>query len=207
MNPFFESTALLLVLLNPFLVMLYILDLVEKLPAARFRSVMIRGSLIATSIFLLLSLLGDAVFTTVIQAEFASFQIFGGIIFLLVGLQFIFKGPKAIESLRGDSDNVAGTVAMPGLIGPGTISASILAGQKLSPVPAGVAIVLAVSLSIGMILLLKQVHDHVRPRREPLVQRYIEITGRITALFLGTISIEMIMRGVITWAGKAMETF
>ena len=53
-----------------------------------------------------------------------------------------------------------------------------------------------------MILLLKAVHDYVRPRNEPLVQRYIEVTGRIMALFVGTISVDMIMQGIQIWAGK-----
>lgn len=199
MNPFLQSATLLLVLLNPFLVMIYTLDLVEKLSAERFRSVMFRAALIAISVFAVFAILGDAIFSTVIQAEFASFQIFGGIVFLLIGLQFVFQGPRAIEVLRGESEHIAGAVAMPVLIGPGTISASILAGQRLPPLAACAAIALGVSVSILMILGLKKIHDHVRPRKEPLVQRYIEITGRITALFVGTVAVEMIMRGLISW--------
>jgi small neutral amino acid transporter SnatA (MarC family) len=42
----------------------------------------------------------------------------------------------------------------------------------------------------------------VRPRREPLIQRYIEIAGRITALYIGTVAIEMIMQGIRAWLGK-----
>lgn len=49
---------------------------------------------------------------------------------------------------------------------------------------------------------LKVLHDLVRPKREPLIEKYIEITGRITALFVGTISVEMIMQGVRTWVHK-----
>jgi hypothetical protein len=49
---------------------------------------------------------------------------------------------------------------------------------------------------------LKRIHDHVRPRREPLVERYISIAGRIMALFVGTVSVQMIMQGVRTWIAK-----
>jgi small neutral amino acid transporter SnatA (MarC family) len=48
----------------------------------------------------------------------------------------------------------------------------------------------------------KMAHDFVLPRRERLVQKYIEVAGRITALFVGTISVEMIMQGVRTWVGR-----
>lgn len=64
------------------------------------------------------------------------------------------------------------------------------------------AVLLAVTISIVIMLLLKSTFDFVRPRSERLVQRYIEIAGRVTALYVGTISVEMIMQGIKTWADK-----
>ena len=49
-------------------------------------------------------------------------------------------------------------------------------------------------------LALKAIHDFVRPRHEPIIKKYIEIAGRITALYVGTIAVEMIMKGIRTWA-------
>ena len=91
---------------------------------------------------------------------------------------------------------------MPVLIGPGTISASVIIGEKHEPLVASAAVIIAVAISIMMMLALKAVHDFVVPRRERLIQRYIEIAGRITALFVGTVAVEMIMHGIRTWAGK-----
>ncbi len=48
-------------------------------------------------------------------------------------------------------------------------------------------------------IILKRVHDFVRTHNEPMVQRYIEVAGRITALVVGTFAMEMIFRGVETW--------
>jgi multiple antibiotic resistance protein len=146
--------------------------------------------------------LGDTVFSEIMQVEFASFQIFGGIIFLLIGLQLVFRGPQAIKILRGESEHLAGAIAMPVLIGPGTISVSVIIGKRLDPLMAGISIFSAISISIVIILLLKFLHDIVRTRQERLIQRYIEIAGRITALYVGTVSIEMIMQGIRTWADK-----
>ena len=202
MNDFIKSTALLLVLLNPFLVIIYLVDMVENLDQKQFTRVMIRAGLIAGTVFSCFGILGDAIFSRFVQAEFASFQIFGGVVFLLIGLQFVFQGPKAIEILRGKSEHLAGAVAMPVLIGPGTISASVIIGQKHDPLIAVAAILTAVAISIVMMLALKEIHDFVLPRRERLIQRYIEIAGRITALFVGTVAVEMIMQGIRTWAGK-----
>jgi small neutral amino acid transporter SnatA (MarC family) len=202
MTDFLRSSALLLVLLNPFLVIVYLVDVVEKLDRDDFARVLARAGLIATIVFSCFAVLGDAVFADVIQADFASFQIFGGVVFLLIGLQFVFRGPTAIEFLRGDSEGLASAIAMPILVGPGTISASVIIGKRHDSLPACGAVLVAVGTSILIMIGLKAIHDYVRPRHEPLIQRYIEIAGRITALFVGTVSIQMIMQGTQTWIHK-----
>lgn len=202
MTDFMRSVALLFLLLNPFLVIVYLVEVVQKFEHAAFKRVMLRAGAIAMAVFVGFALLGDTVFSRFMQADFASFQIFGGIVFLTIGLQFVFRGSAAIEALRGESAHVAGAIAMPILIGPGTISASVIIGQRHDPLIAIGAIGVAVLGSILIILVLKRIHDWVRPRNEPLIERYIEVAGRITALFVGTFSIQMIMQGLQEWVAK-----
>ncbi|MGJ8670344.1 MAG: MarC family protein [Oceanococcus sp.] len=199
---FFHSFTLMLVLLNPFLVIVYLVDVVDKLDRTQFRKVLLRAGLIAGIVFCVFAWLGDAAFNTLMQADFASFQIFGGVVFLLIGVQFVFQGPQAIEMLRGESRHLAGSIAMPVLIGPGTISASIIIGERHNAAVASLSILLAVAASLLVMLLLKALHDYVKPRNEPLVDRYIQIAGRITALFVGTIAVQMIMTGLSHWVAK-----
>lgn len=201
MTDFLQSTLLMLVLLNPFLVIVYLVDVVRNLEGTQFRLVMIRAGIIASVVLCAFAILGDAIFST-LQVEFASFQIFGGIVFLLIGIQFVFRGPTAIEILQGKSRHIAGSIAMPVLIGPGTISASIVIGERLDKVIASIAVLVAVVVCLITITLLKRLHDYVLPRREALIERYIEIAGRITALYVGTVAIDMIMHGLLSWAGR-----
>ncbi len=202
MTELIQSTALLLILLNPFLVIIYLVDMVEKLEGRIFARVLVRAGVIAGIVFCCFAVVGDAVFSRVMHAEFASFQIFGGVVLLLIGLQFVFRGPTAIEALRGESEHLAGAIAMPVLIGPGTISASVILGKRHDPVAACLAIVIAVAISIALMVVLKAAHDYVRPRNARLVQRYTEVAGRITALYVGTISIDMVMQGMRVWIEK-----
>ncbi len=202
MTDLLKSSILLLVLLNPFLLIIYLIDVVQKLSLAEFTRVLTRAGLIATAVFWVFAVLGDTVFSSVLQAEFASFQIFGGVVFLLIGLQFVFRGPTALEFLRGESRHLAGAIAMPILIGPGTISASVIIGKQHDAIPACATVLASVMISVVIMVGLKALHDVARPKLEPLIQRYIEIAGRITALFVGTISIEMIMQGIRTWVQK-----
>lgn len=202
MIDFIRSSALLLVLLNPFLVIIYLVDVVQKLQRRQFAFVLSRAGLIAAAVFCCFAILGDIIFARILQAEFASFQIFGGVVFLLIGIQFVFRGPTAIEILRGESQHLTGAIAMPVLIGPGTISASVIVGKRHDPVSACLIVLVAVLTSVVLMLALKAFHDFVRPRREPIVERYVEVAGRVLALYVGTVAVDMIMQGVRAWAAK-----
>jgi len=202
MHAFIQTTLLILILLNPFLVIVYLVDVINKLSRPRFLSVLVRAGLISTVVFSVFAVLGDAIFARFLQADFASFQIFGGVIFLLIGIQFVFHGNSAIEGLRGESEYIAGAIAMPIMIGPGTISISVLAGQRLQSVLAVLAIIVAMIICIGVMMLLRIVHDYVRPKNEKLIERYTEIAGRITSIVIGTFAVEMIMQGLKAWLPK-----
>ncbi|MGD2117412.1 MAG: MarC family protein [Chromatiales bacterium] len=202
MDELLKSSALLLVLLNPFLLIVYLTGIVQKLDQKQFSQVLFRAGMISSVVFCSFAILGDAIFVRFMQVEFASFQIFGGIVFLLIGLQFVFHGPAAIEILQGESKHLAGAIAMPVFIGPGTVSASVVIGKKHDPLMACLVIIATVIVCILTLMLLKKLHDVVLPRKEAIVQRYLEIAGRVTALIVGTIAIDMIMRGVRTWVEK-----
>lgn len=197
-----ESAVFLLVLLNPFLLSIYLLDLIEKLSFARLGRVLFRASLISGVVFCAFAWAGDALLTKLLHVRFASFMIFGGAVFLVIGIRFVLMGGDALASLRGSAGHVAGSIAMPFMIGPGTVSASVVAGTR-SPLPLAVlSIALALVATSVTVLLLKFIHDVVRQRNEKLVERYIDIVGRLSALVIGTIAVEMILQGFEKWAGS-----
>lgn len=198
----FIASSSLLVLLNPFLLIVYLIEIVQKLDLRTFILVLLRAGGISAGVFILFAFMGNAIFSKVIQAEFASFQIFGGIIFLMIGIQFVFKGRLAIEALKGKNKYISGAVAMPILIGPGSISYSVIIGEKFSNIQASMAIIFSLTVTLGILIGLKKFHDDIHYKKEAMVQRYFEIAGRITALFVGTISVEMIMSGLSVWIGK-----
>jgi len=199
MSDFIYSLTILLVLLNPFLLIIYLLDLMQELNQKTFSSILVRAGWIAFGVFAAASLAGEYLFSVVLHAKFASFQVFGGVVFLIIGLRFVFQGTKAMQGLRGDPQHVAGAIAMPILIGPATISAAILSGEQLGPILGILNIFVAVFISIVTMMGLKRLHDYVAPRNEALVERYVEIAGRVAALVVGTFSIEMILQGITGW--------
>ncbi len=195
----FKSVIFLFVLLNPFLIVIYLVDVVKCKPKKDFIKILTQAGFISFIVFSLFAVLGDTIFRNIFNANFSSFQIFGGVIFLLIGIQFVFKGGAAIEGLRGESKHVAGAIAMPIFIGPGTISYSVILGEKLSKTESLISIAITLFLCVSILFILKSVYDKIHQKKEYLVEQYIDIAGRITALLIGTISIEMIMKGTSEW--------
>lgn len=198
-QPLLQSFILFFVLLNPFLLSTYLLDLIVDLDTRTFYRVLIRASLISGSVFWLFAWGGEAIFTDYLQVRFASFQLFGGIIFLMIGIRFVFSGVDAIRSTRGPPEHLAGSIAMPFLIGPGTVSAAVVIGAHHEFFVSGLVIFGTLALTMAMVVALKVVHDYVKERNVRLIDRYMEIVGRISALLIGTIAIEMIMIGGGSW--------
>ena len=202
MNEHLKSAILLFTLLNPFLVSVYLVEMVKELRVNQFARILAYAGLVAIIVYVCFAVVGDVIFGEIVQAEFASFQIFGGVILLIIGLQFVFRGPMGMTLLKSKSGYSVGAVAMPVLIGPGTISASLVIGKRHDPLEAIFVIAVAVVTAIMVVIALKLLHDFVLPRNEPLVNKYIEITGRISALYVGTVAVEMIMKGLGVWVGK-----
>lgn len=199
MQAFWESVSLLLLLLNPFLMSIYLVDFIRGLTLGVFARVMIRAAFISLVVFLLFAFFGDQLFLNFFQVHFDSFMIFGGLVFLIIGLRFVMYGAEAMTGLRGFSRHISGSIAMPFMIGPGTVSASVIIGSRHNIAVAGLAIGVGIGLSVGLLIALKGAHDYIRSRHESLIERYIDLTGRASALFIGSFAVEMILKGLEGW--------
>lgn len=193
------SFLLLFALLNPFLMSIYLIDLITDLGIKMFVQVLARGALISAIVFTLFAWGGDAIFSQYLQVRFASFQVFGGAIFLLIGVRFVFSGADAMRAIRGRPEHIAGSIAMPFMIGPGTVSASVVIGARLPVLNAAAVIALTLVLTVVLVTVIKVVHDYVKERNARIIDRYMEIVGRLSALLIGTIAVEMIFEGLGSW--------
>jgi small neutral amino acid transporter SnatA (MarC family) len=196
MEPYLRSFFLFFALFNPFLMSIYLLELIRGLPTQTFARVLIRGSIISTCVFILFAWGGETFFRDYLQVRFASFQIFGGIVFLLIGLRYVFVGAGAVSDLsRSTPDNLAGSIAMPIMIGPGTVSASVVIGTRLPILGAATVIAGTLTLTVLILVSLKILHDRLKYRHAALTDRYVDLVGRMSALLIGTIAMDMIVTG------------
>ena len=199
---FIESITLLFVLLNPFLMSIYLLDLIQELSFKHFARVLVRAGLISFTVFAFLAWAGDELFTNLLGVRYAAFVLFGGIIFLIIGLRFIFQGSEAIRSLRGDAKHLSGSIALPFMIGPGTVNASILAGANLPIFTAILSIFISMILVVLSLIILTWTLDYINNKNSLLIERYIDIVGRLSSLLIGTIAIDMCMQAIELWISK-----
>ena len=109
----------------------------------------------------------------------------------------MFQGADTIGEMRGAPEHLAGTIAMPFMIGPGTISAAVVTGISLPIGGAAMIIFLTLTLTCALMILMKFAHDHLRYKHAKYIDRYVDIVGRLSALLIGTIAVDMIINGII----------
>ncbi|MCF8998764.1 MarC family protein [Acinetobacter nectaris] len=196
LTSYIHSFALLFSLLNPFLMSIYMVGMIRNTDAKIFNKALIQGSFIAYAVFVFFAWGGEAIFNRYLNVRFESFQIFGGIIFLVIGYRYVFQGADTIGDIRAAPEHLAGTVAMPFMIGPGTISAAVVMGMDIKIWGAIAVIAVTLLLTSSILMLMKFLHDNLRYKHAKYVDYYFDIVGRLSALLIGTIAIDMIVTGI-----------
>lgn len=202
MSEIIQAAVLLLVILNPFALSVYLIDIFRGNSLRTVAGIVIRAVLISGVVFSVFACTGEAVFTRVLQVRFAAFQVFGGLLFLLIALRFMLSGSATLMTLRGEPEQLAGTVAMPFMIGPGTVSAATMAGLKLRPVLATVAICGALACTAALLIGFKLLFDWLGARNGRLTERYVQLASRVSAMAMGAIAVEMTLHGLEAWVGS-----
>jgi multiple antibiotic resistance protein len=202
MESFTQIVILFVIVLNPFLLSVYLSNLVDEYSNRAFIGAVAKASVISLVVFSIFSFTGETFFRQILQVRYGSFLVLGGLVFLILSLQYLLQGAKALTLLRGDPKTVEAAIAMPFMIGPGTISVAVLAGARLESDWLGVlAIAMGLVITVLFLLIMKTILNFVKTRNEVVVRRYYDIVGRFSSLVMGTISVDMITRGI----GDIME--
>ncbi|MER2999261.1 MarC family protein [Pontibacter populi] len=186
-----------LVMLNPFALFLYLKPVMKDLSDADFRSVFIKASIISFCIYLVFLLFGDLVFQKVFRINFESFRIFGGIVLFSFSYMFIVQGKKAFIQIKGDLHDLASEIALPFMVGAGTISLTVLMSEQLQLWQGFVALGLIMIINYLIIMGLKLVRRGMRSQKFKMAfDKIMELLLRINGFFLGAIGVDMVVTGV-----------
>jgi multiple antibiotic resistance protein len=169
----------------------------KELSNQEFIKVLLKATIISFVIFFIFLTTGDFIFRTILNIQFESFRIFGGIIIFSIAYLFILKGQKAFFQLKGSLDDLAAEIALPFLVGAATISLSILMGYKFSISMGTILLVIILLVNFFSILVLKKLRDHIEKRKLRIAfDKNMEILLRLNGFFIGAIGINMIIRGL-----------
>ncbi len=191
-----QSVISFLAILNPFALCLYLVGVMEDLSMRAFLRVLVGACTIALGTFLACAIFGETLLNDLLGIHPAAMRVFGGAIFLMVGYTYVTKGYKTVEMLRGSIEELPAAIALPFMIGAGTITQSILIGKSHDMATSAILLSIAVGVTFVAVVAFKLLRDRMAGPRERLFDRYVNIMSRVNGLLIGAISVEMVVVGV-----------
>lgn len=192
-----SSIVEILVMLNPFALFLYLDPIRKDLTHRNFMMVIFKATIISFVICLIFFFFGDQIFTRVFQIDFESFRIFGGIIIFSYAYLFIVKGQKALIMIKENLDDLASEIALPFMVGAGTISLSILLSQRHTLLIGTLSLVIIFSINFLVLYSLKKLRDSIEGRKfKTAFDKNMEVLLRLNGFLIGAIGINMVLTGI-----------
>ena len=129
---------------------------------------------------------------------FRSFKIFGGIIIFAYAFSFIMYGAKSMIQTKENLDDLASEIALPFMVGSGTLYLSILLGRMAGSFSVILSIFFSVIIvNYSLVWLFVFMKDQFRKRQQIVFDKYMGILMRLNGFFMGAIGVHMILDGIL----------
>jgi len=184
-----------LVLLNPFALFIYLMPLKKERGLREFMQILLRASLISGVIYLLFAFFGQAIFRE-LNVNFEAFRIFGGVVLVSFALSFILQGKQSMISTRGELSKIAAEVALPFIVGAGTITLSILIGEVQAAVASVVIVTVVMIINFLIIMSLAYLRHRLNDKLKIVLDKNAEILLRINGFVVGAYGVDLIITGI-----------
>ena len=192
-----SSITEFLVMLNPFALFLYLEPIRKDLSHKNFINVIFKATVISLLICLFFFFTGEHIFKTVFKIDFEAFRIFGGIIIFSYAYYFIVRGQKAMIMIKEDLDDLASEIALPFMVGAGSISLSIIVSYRHTTLIGTLILVIVFFTNFFSIFLLKKLRDSLEGKTlKTAFDKNMEVLLRLNGFFIGAIGINMIITGI-----------
>jgi multiple antibiotic resistance protein len=190
-----QAIVSFLIFLNPIALFLYLLPLKKEVGLRKFINIVARASFITYLIFFIFAVSGDRFFQA-LSVNFEAFRIFGGIVVASLSLIFIINGKKSLIRTTGELNRIAAEIALPFMVGAGTITLSIIVGQQLGAVRAATAIFIVMFLTFLTICIFAMVRNSLNSRFKVVFDQNADILLRINSFIIGAIAVDLIAIGI-----------
>jgi multiple antibiotic resistance protein len=190
-----QAIVSFLIFMNPIALFLYLLPLKKEVGLRKFVNIVARASFITYLIFFVFTVSGDRFFQA-LDVNFEAFRIFGGTVVASLSLIFIINGKKSLIRTTGELNRIAAEIALPFMVGAGTITLSILVGRQLGALQGSIAIFIAMFLTFVMISALAAFRQSLNKRFKIVFDQNADILLRINSFIIGAIAVDIISIGI-----------
>lgn len=190
-----EQILLLVLVTDPFGNLPLVLAALGRLEASAYRRAVLRESLFAFAVLLLLGWGGAGLLRTFGITE-PALHIGGGVILFLLSLRMIYGGPQGAFQDGYAADPLLVPIAVPAIAGPAAIATVILLRTQQQVSLGQLALGLLGALLVTLVMLL--------PGRSIalwLGPRGLNALEKLTGLLLNLIAVNMILEGVRRFSG------
>lgn len=189
---FFQTYLKLFFILTPFFAISAFLSLTQEMTPAERKRTALKVTLSVIVISLILYLYGRYIFE-LFGITLDAFRIGAGAVLFLSALNMVSGGTKKFEAGEDDDDISVVPLAMPIIVGPGTIGALLVMGSSVQGYKdmlfACSALVAAV-LTLGILLFVSS------GLKRLLGKRGLGIMSRLTGLFVASIAAQIFFTGL-----------
>jgi multiple antibiotic resistance protein len=196
MDNILTTLTSLLVILNPFALSLYLTGVMREVSSKDFSRILLMASGVSLAVFLVFAMSGTYLLEGVLGVKSNALRLFGGIIFFMVAYGYVTQGFKATLQYRGQLDELPSEIALPFMIGPGTITQSMIVGKEFDTQLTVVILASVVVISYVVVMGFKAIRDRMVGERERVFDRYVNILCRLNGLIIGALSIQMIVHSL-----------
>jgi MarC family membrane protein len=195
MNYTFASATILLILItDPVGNIPLFANALKNVAPARRPWVILREVLIAFVLLLTFMFIGDT-FLRLMNLSELSLQIGGGVILFLIALRMIFPPPPGSESIDMVGEPLIVPLAIPALAGPSALATVLLLVSQAPDRRLEWIAALCVTMTVSAVVLV------LAERIQRLLgERFVVAIERLMGLVLVSVSIEMLLRGIKTFA-------
>jgi len=184
-----------IILLNPFALFIYMVPLYKEQKLGTFFKILAGATLISFIVYAAFGLFGQKIFE-ILQLDFEAFRIFGGVVLISFALSFILQGKKSMLKTRGEIGTIASEVALPFMVGAGTITQSILIGEAQDALSSTLIIATVMILNFIIVATLMVARDKMMNKYTVMFDKNAEIVLRLNGFIVGAYGVDLIVVGV-----------
>ncbi len=184
-------------MLNPVALFLYLTPVMDALNKQSFLWIVWKATLIAGVIYALFIVTWDYIFLNIFQIDFESFRLFGGIVIFTLAFMFIVWGRESFIHMRESLDDMASQLALPFMVGAGSISVSILIGNAYTWQQWLLLLGAVLWVNLLVIMLIKWIKDaFFMGALKWYFKNILAIVFRLNSFFMGAVGIDMTITAV-----------